>query len=49
MPYYKNIRSQISKMPKIYFFDIGIRNQILDNFVELNSRLDSGSLFENFI
>lgn len=48
-PYHKNIRSQITKMPKIYWFDTGIRNQILDNFVELDSRTDSGQLFENFI
>ena len=48
-PYYKNIRSQITKMPKIYFFDLGIRNQILNNFVEPMNRSDSGALFENFI
>lgn len=49
VPYHKNIRSQITKMPKFYFFDIGIRNQILNNFVELENRSDAGSLFENFI
>jgi uncharacterized protein len=48
-PYYTNIRSQISKMPKIYFFDSGIRNQILNNFLDLPHRLDNGSLFENFV
>lgn len=48
-PYHKNIRSQITKMPKIYLFDLGIRNQILNNFVEPMNRSDSGSLFENFI
>ncbi len=48
-PYYKNIRSQIIKMPKIYLFDLGLRNQILNNFVDLSGRTDSGSMFENFI
>lgn len=48
-PYYKNIRSQIIKMPKIYLFDLGIRNQILNNFVNLSGRSDSGNMFENFI
>ena len=48
-PYCKNIRSQITKMPKIYLFDLGIRNQILNNFVKPINRSDSGSLFENFI
>lgn len=36
-------------MPKIYFFDLGIRNQILNNFLDLPYRLDNGSLFENFV
>ena len=48
-PYHKNIRSQITKMPKIYLFDLGLRNQMLNNFVEPINRSDSGSLFENFI
>ena len=49
VPYYKNIRSQITKMPKIYWADLGIRNQILDNFTELAGRSDNGKLFENFV
>lgn len=49
MPYYKNIRSQITKMSKIYLFDLGIRNQILNNFLKLQDRSDAGSLFENFV
>lgn len=49
IPYYKNIRSQITKMPKIYFSDIGLRNQILNNFVALSNRADNGALFENFV
>jgi len=48
-PFAKNIRSQISKMSKIYFFDTGIRNAILENFLPLSSRQDQGMLFENFI
>jgi len=48
-PYYNNIRSQITKMPKIYLSDLGLRNQILNNFVALSGRLDCGNLFENFI
>lgn len=49
VPYRKNIRSQITKMPKAYFFDLGLRNQILNNFVEPPNRSDSGNLFENFV
>ncbi len=48
-PFRKNIRAQVAKMPKTYFFDIGIRNAILGNFLDLTSRQDVGSLFENFV
>ncbi|MFC1612807.1 ATP-binding protein [Patescibacteria group bacterium] len=46
-PYFKNIRSEISKMPKVYILDIGIRNYLLRTF-EIN--LDGqGSVIENFV
>ncbi len=48
-PYNKNIRSQITKMPKIYWFDLGVRNQILNNFTDAPDRADNGNMFENFI
>lgn len=47
-PYFTNIRKQVSKMPKWYFFDLGIRNTILGNFSSLETRWDSWQLFENF-
>ena len=48
-PFKKNIRTQITKMPKVYFFDLGVRNAILGNFLEMESRSDAGHLFENFV
>ena len=48
-PFYTNIRAQISKMKKVYFFDTGIRNQIIHNFNYLKTRGDAGALFENYI
>lgn len=48
-PWFSNIRSQITKMSKIYFFDIGLRNAVLANFLPMENRTDSGALFENFI
>lgn len=48
-PFKRNIRSQLVKMSKIYFFDLGIRNAILGNFLDTASRQDGGFLFENFI
>jgi len=48
-PYFNNKRSEIGKSPKIYFWDVGLRNAIIDNFDSPNVRSDSGALFENFI
>ncbi|MCD6228371.1 MAG: DUF4143 domain-containing protein, partial [Candidatus Omnitrophica bacterium] len=41
--------SEISKMPKVYFNDTGLRNSIIDSFGEVNIRPDRGELLENFI
>lgn len=48
-PYSKNKRDEISKSPKIYFYDTGLRNAIIDNFTSISTRSDKGALFENFI
>lgn len=48
-PYTKNKRREISKLKKIYFYDTGIRNAVINNFNFTNSRSDTGSLWENFI
>jgi predicted AAA+ superfamily ATPase len=48
-PYSKNIRRTISRMNKIYFFDLGMRNAILNDFNELENRNDVGALWENFL
>ena len=47
-PYYQNIRSEISKMPKVYILDLGIRNYLLRSFA-LDSIVDKGSIIENFV
>lgn len=44
----RNVRSELKKGKKIYFYDCGIRNAILKNFNPLRSRLDVGGLWENF-
>ncbi len=46
-PFHKNIRKEITKMPKIYFNDTGLRNAILNRFELLSTRDDKGSLLEN--
>jgi len=48
-PYFQNKRLEISKSPKVYFYDTGLRNAIINNFSSLDLRPDAGSLFENFL
>lgn len=48
-PLSRNLRSEISKMRKIYFYDTGVRNTIINNFNHLDLRQDIGSLWENFL
>lgn len=48
-PFTKNRRREISKLRKVYFYDTGIRNAIINNFNFLDSRRDVGALWENFL
>ena len=48
-PYFSNPLTQIKKMRKVYCFDFGVRNAILNNFIEIDLRNDCGRLFENFV
>jgi len=45
----RNLRKEISKRDKIYFWDTGVRNMLINNFNMLNLRTDIGSLWENFM
>jgi len=47
--YSRNIRNEIKKSKKIYFYDTGIRNMIIGNFNQLDLRVDKGGLWENFL
>lgn len=44
----RNLRNELKKSKKIFFYDIGIRNAILNNFAPITLRNDIGSLWENF-
>ncbi|MEM7183163.1 MAG: DUF4143 domain-containing protein, partial [Spirochaetota bacterium] len=44
----RNLRKEINKKEKIYFFDLGIRNALINNFNTLELRNDVGALWENF-
>lgn len=45
-PFYKNLRKELTKMPKCYFLDSGVRNYLLKDFRKLNDRPDKGALVE---
>lgn len=45
----RNLRKEVSKMDKIYFYDLGIRNNLIDNLKYLKDRNDVGQLWENFL
>ena len=45
----RNLRNELKKSRKIYFYDNGIRNAIINNFQSLNLRTDQGALWENFL
>ena len=44
----RNVRNELKKSRKIYFYDNGIRNAILGNYSQLDSRTDRGALWENY-
>ena len=45
----RNLRNELTKGKKIYFYDNGIRNAIINNFSPVAARNDIGQLWENFI
>jgi len=45
----RNLRKEVTKMPKYYFYDLGIRNAVIDNFKPISERNDIGQMWENFI
>lgn len=50
LPSFKtNIRKAVSENRKLYFYDLGIRNILIQDFRDLELRPDKGGVFENFI
>ena len=48
-PFFKNIRKELTKMPKIYFSDSGLRNFFISNFNTPEMREDKGIILENAV
>jgi Predicted ATPase (AAA+ superfamily) len=44
----RNLRNEITKSIKVYFYDLGVRNNLINNFNHLSIRNDAGFLWENF-
>ena len=47
--YSRNVRNELKKSIKIYFYDNGVRNSVISNFSPVEIRSDIGSLWENFL
>ncbi len=45
----RNLRKEVTRSHKIYFYDLGIRNMVIDNFKPVDQRNDAGALWENFL
>ncbi len=45
----RNVRNELKKSTKIYFYDNGVRNALISNFNSLGVRTDVGALWENFL
>lgn len=48
-PFSRNLRNELKKLRKIYFYDTGIRNALINNLNPLDLRTDIGGLWENFM
>lgn len=48
-PFFRNRRKELTKMPKIYFIDTGLRNFAEKSFADYDTRQDKGALLENFV
>lgn len=50
LPSFKtNMRRAVSQNRKLYFYDLGVRNALIQDFRDLELRQDKGGVFENFI
>ncbi len=45
----RNLRNELKKSKKVYFYDLGIRNSVIKNFNPINLRNDKGALWENYL
>jgi predicted AAA+ superfamily ATPase len=47
--FHRNLRKELTKMPKVYFLDPGYRNSVLKSFARLEERVDNGGTLETIL
>ena len=47
--YSRNLRNELKASRKIYFWDLGIRNLLIGNLTQIETRPDAGALWENYV
>jgi len=47
-PFARNLRKELTKMPKVYFHDVGFRNALINSIGSITGRTDQGALAENY-
>ena len=45
----RNLRKEVTRKSKYFFYDVGIRNAVISNFNQIQERNDVGALWENFV
>ncbi len=48
-PFFTNKKKEIVKMAKVYFYDTGLRNRVINDFRQITDRVDAGALIENTV
>lgn len=48
-PFFRNLRKELTRMPKVYFYDLGLRNFFLNSYQKIEGRLDKGAYLENIV
>ncbi len=48
-PLFRNKPKELKKMPKIFLIDSGLRNSLMNNFIDIENRVDAGELLESAV
>jgi predicted AAA+ superfamily ATPase len=48
LPYKRRLRKELNRLRKVYFYDLGLRNALIQNFNPLHLRMDTEVLWENY-